>query len=128
MKKKHILAVDDDHGMIKLLSMVLGDTYEVVTANDPENGLKLFDALPIEGIIVDLSMPGMTGYDFIKQIRDQKGDKIVPIIVLSGTESSQERVRCLELGADDYLVKPFNPAELIARLKRIYQRMRMVAM
>lgn len=120
--KKKLLVVDDDKNMTKLLAFVLRNEYEVIPTQDPETGLKLVESLAIDGLVVDLAMPGMSGFDIIRRIRFELNLWNIPLIVLSGKESSEDRIHCLKLGADDYILKPFNPEELKVRLKNIFRR------
>jgi len=110
---KKILVVEDAISVRKILESVLKNEGDVVST---ENGLEALDWLQ-EGnmpdlIICDIQMPVMTGEDFIKEIKSSGYFKEIPIIMLSGIESSEERIRMLKMGANDYLVKPFNPEEL----------------
>ncbi len=73
-------------------------------------------------IVADIQMPNMNGNDFIKNIRASGFFKEIPLIMLSGIESSQEKVKCLKLGANDYMVKPFNPEELSIRIELLLAR------
>jgi DNA-binding response OmpR family regulator len=73
-------------------------------------------------IISDLNTPKISGLDLIEQLKISDFFNTVPIIILSGEESSEKRIRCLDMGADDYIVKPFNPAELDARIKVVLRR------
>lgn len=73
-------------------------------------------------IVADIQMPNIDGYEFVKQIRASGFFRNIPLIVLSGLESSNEKVKCLKLGANDYLVKPFNPEELAIRIELLISR------
>lgn len=119
--KRKLLVVDDDISIIKILRFVLEQEYEVITASDPIKGLAILSQIHVDGIISDISMPQMDGYDFLTTIRKELKDP-VPIIMLSSKDSSADKIRFLDAGADDYLVKPFNPQELMARLRSVYRR------
>lgn len=106
-----------------LLENFLSKTYDVITRNDGQEGLKYLEEGNMPDMIVaDIQMPNLDGYDFLKNIRSSGFFKNIPTIMLSGIESSAERVKCLKLGADDYMVKPFNPEELAIRIENIISR------
>jgi DNA-binding response OmpR family regulator len=77
-------------------------------------------------IIADVNMPEINGLEFIRQIRSSGFFKDVPLIMLSGNEGSSDKIKCLKAGADDYLIKPFNPEELEARIDNIFRRIKKV--
>jgi DNA-binding response OmpR family regulator len=119
--KRTILIVDDDASMIHLLRFILSSEYEVVALNNPYEALQSLTKYSIDAIISDFSMPSLNGLELIKQIRsDLQSD--LPIIMLSSKDQSDDKIACLEAGADDYLVKPFNPGELKARLRSVFRR------
>jgi DNA-binding response OmpR family regulator len=122
--KRTLLLVDDDQSMIKLLTFVLKDEYEIIATQDPVKAIHIIKNIPIDGIITDISMPTMDGLTLLNITRNELKDEKTPIIVLSSKDSSTVKISCIMSGADDYLVKPFNPAELKARLSAIYRRMR----
>ena len=115
MNKTHILAVDDDPAIIKLVCTNLkARGYEVTTAVDGEEALEAVEGNYVDLIILDLMMPKLDGVEVCRRIREWSD---VPIIVLSARGDEKDKVKCLELGADDYLTKPFGIAELMARIK-----------
>lgn len=121
--KKKILVIDDELSIRMLLENFLSKIYEVITKNDGMEGVQWLEQGNIPDLIVaDIQMPNMNGNDFIKNIRSSGFFKEIPLIVLSGIESSQEKVKCLKLGANDYLVKPFNPEELAIRIELLLAR------
>lgn len=73
-------------------------------------------------IVVDLNMPGMSGEEFLKHIRTSGFYFHLPVVILSGEDDSETRIRCLEAGADDFMIKPFNPRELAARCRNLIDR------
>ena len=118
-----ILVVDDKQSLSELVAQFLGQSYQVKTT---ENGLEAMGWLQ-EGnipdlIITDLEMPEMDGFELIKQVKGAGLFSDIPIIVLSCRDSSADRVECLRLGADDYMVKPFNPEELLIRVDKLIIR------
>ncbi len=121
--KKTILVIDDEMSIRLLLDNFLSKTFTVVTRNDGFEGLKYLEEGNMPDLIVaDIQMPNMDGYEFITEVRASGFFKHIPMIMLSGIESSKERVKCLKLGADDYLVKPFNPEELAIRIENLIIR------
>lgn len=101
----------------------MSKTYEVITKSDGMEGIDWLEKGNMPDLIVaDIQMPNMNGYDFIKNIRSSGYFKDIPLIMLSGIESSQEKVKCLKLGANDYMVKPFNPEELAVRIEILLAR------
>ena len=121
--KKNILIIDDELSIRILLENYLKKDYNVVTKNDGMDALKWMEEGNIPDLIVaDIQMPNLDGYEFIKNIRASGFFKHIPIIMLSGIESSSEKIKCLKLGADDYIVKPFNPEELSVRIEILLSR------
>ncbi len=115
MDKTHILVVDDDPAILRLLCTNLkARGYEVSTAVDGEESLTAMEKDFVDLIILDIMMPKLDGVEVCRRLREWSS---VPIIVLSARGDEKDKVRCLELGADDYLTKPFGIAELMARIK-----------
>tara|TARA_B100000161_G_C33401191_1_gene346637 strand:+ start:32 stop:709 length:678 start_codon:yes stop_codon:yes gene_type:complete len=113
----HILIVDDDDRIRSLLKEYLSENnYIVSTAEDSEEAKKKLNYLKFDIIILDVMMPGQNGYELTKEIR--KKIKI-PIILLTARGEVENRIKGLELGADDYIGKPFEPKELLLRIKNI---------
>ena len=113
-----ILAIDDELTMRTLLEFFLNETYEVVTIASGEEALEWLDETIPDLIISDIEMRGMDGFEFLKQVRLRGYTKHTPVIMLSGNSESKERVKCYQLGAQDYLIKPFNPEELNELVKK----------
>jgi two-component system phosphate regulon response regulator OmpR len=115
--KAHILLVDDDEGIRSLVKKYLDENNFLVTTSDSaENASEKVKIIKFDLIILDIMMSGKSGLDFIN---DHKKDLDTPIILLTAKGEASERVQGLELGADDYLAKPFEPKELILRIKNI---------
>ncbi len=113
----HILLVDDDEGIRSLVKKYLNENnFLVTTADSAENASEKVKIVKFDLIILDIMMSGKSGLDFIN---DHKKDLDTPIILLTAKGEASERVEGLELGADDYLAKPFEPKELILRIKNI---------
>ena len=120
MKPFRILVVDDEDGIRYFLEKTLKSAgYNTNSASNGFEALNIFKNQDFNMIILDLIMPGMDGLQTLKEFRSISD---VPIIILSARGSSQERTKGLELGADDYLPKPFDPDELIARISAVKRR------
>jgi two-component system chemotaxis response regulator CheY len=118
-----ILIVDDEFPIRRLLEFFLTPKYTVIAkSNVPEAMNWLNDENVPDAIILDIEMPLFNGKDFLKIIREEMNLLHIPIIMLSGNEKTTERIECLNLGADDYLVKPFNPQELEVRINNLFKR------
>ncbi len=118
--RQRILVVDDEVPIQELIKFNLEQAgFEVEVASEGEEALEKFDAVKPELIVLDLMLPGKDGYDVCKAIRKNSN---VPIIMLTAKETELERVLGLELGADDYITKPFSPLELVARIKAVLRR------
>ena len=118
--RAHILLVDDDEGIRSLVKKYLYENNFLVTTSDSaENASEKVKIIKFELIILDIMMSGKSGLDFIN---DHKKDLDTPIILLTAKGEANERVEGLELGADDYLAKPFEPKELILRIKNILNK------
>jgi len=115
--KNHILLIDDDEGIRSLVKKYLNEnSFLVTTADSAENASEKIKIIKFDLIILDIMMSGKSGLDFIKE---HKKDLDTPVILLTAKGEASERVQGLELGADDYLAKPFEPKELILRIKNI---------
>ena len=116
----HILVVDDDEGIRTLVKKYLNEnSYLVTTANSAEDAYEKIQIIKFDLIILDIMMPGKSGLEFIKE-NQKKLD--TPVILLTAKGEANERVEGLEVGADDYLPKPFEPKELILRIQNIIQK------
>ena len=115
-----ILVVDDDPAQLKVMEMTLREAnYRPVTAPNGEEGLKAFRQFQPDLVILDVMMPGMDGWETCYRIRQIS---TVPIIFLTGRQTTDDKVSGFKLGADDYLVKPFLPDELLARVESVLRR------
>jgi len=115
-----ILAVDDDRNNLKMLAFLLGEEgYEAITTDDGEQAIELVSTQHPDLVILDLMMPHIDGFEVCRRIRQTMD---VPIIILSAKGETSDKVAGLELGADDYLPKPFEPSELLARVRAVLRR------
>jgi two-component system alkaline phosphatase synthesis response regulator PhoP len=121
MPLKKVLVVDDDIKIIKILKIYLQrDGYEVHTAPDGNEALRLAREKHPDVIILDLLLPGIDGYEICKTLR---AESEVPIIMLTARTTEQDMIKGLDLGADDYVIKPFSPREIEARVRAVLRRM-----
>jgi DNA-binding response OmpR family regulator len=115
-----ILVVDDEPRYIRLLEANLRtEGYQIITAQNGKEAVETFSANPVDLILLDVLMPQMDGFTVCQRIRQYSN---VPIIILTSKGEEQDRVRGLDVGADDYLVKPFSVMELLARVRAVLRR------
>lgn len=120
-----ILVIDDDEELLAMLTKILSTNgFEVHTASSGEEGLYLFHQVEPDLVILDIMMPGVSGWEVCQKIRRASS---VPILMLTALGDEQYKVKGLKGGADDYLVKPFGAAELVARVNALLRRARMPA-
>ncbi len=118
----HLLVVDDDRRIRDLLSRFLnGEGYRVTTADSAVDARAKLTGLSFDLLILDVMMPGESGFDLAQSIR---GTSTVPILMLTARDAAESRIKGLEMGADDYLSKPFEPRELSLRIASILKRTR----
>ena len=116
----HILVVDDDDGIRSLVKKYLNENeYLITTADSAEDAIEKIEIIKFDLIILDIMMPGKSGLEFIQEHKDKL---YTPIILLTAKGMADERVEGLEIGADDYLPKPFEPKELLLRIKNILNK------
>src|ERR1700729_3218010 len=119
--KRHILVVEDDPSITLGLQMNLeAEGYEVSIAVDGEDGLARALSANVDLVILDVMLPKMNGFEVVKAIRNQGNH--VPVVMLSARGAEMDKVMGLELGAEDYITKPFSLAELLARVKAVLRR------
>ena len=115
-----ILVIDDDVELCELLGELLGqDGYQVESAQDGPSGLRLQQGKPFALVVLDVMLPGMNGFEVLGRLRQTSA---VPVLMLTARGEDVDRIVGLEMGADDYLPKPFNPRELVARVRAIHRR------
>lgn len=118
MTKKRILVIEDDEDFREALVLLLGTDFAVETAENGVAGIKAALQSPPDIILLDLKMPDMDGFQTCKALRLDSDLMQIPIIVVSGFNSTDDRTRAFEAGADDFIPKPFNTEEFLARLHR----------
>lgn len=118
--KQKILIVDDDNNIAELISLYLTkECFETKIVNDGEQALREFDSFHPDLLLLDLMLPGIDGYQVCRELRHTSD---VPIIMLSAKGETLDKVLGLELGADDYIIKPFDAKELVARVRAVLRR------
>lgn len=117
--KKRVLLVDDKEEFRKLVQLFLSEHYEVETAADGMSALAMLQQgyLP-DAIVSDMMMPDVGGAELLKQLKASGAFNKIPVIILSSIDKSAKRIEMLQAGAEDYMIKPFNPMELQVRLAK----------
>ncbi|MEM6326112.1 MAG: response regulator [Bacteroidota bacterium] len=117
-----VLVVDDDPVMLAFLERAIGAEYTVATAPDGAAALERARGGSVDLVVADLMMPRLDGFAFTEALRADERTERLPLLILSGSDTSADRIRCLRLGADDFVAKPFNPEELMARIANLFRR------
>ena len=121
MKEGRILLIEDEHSIRKLIKFNLErSNFEVIEASEGKTSLEFVKCEDISLVLLDLTLPDMDGFEVCTNIREEKPE--LPIIIVSARGQDMEKIMGLELGADDYIVKPFNPLELVARIRSVLRR------
>ncbi len=120
--RRRILIADDDSDILDVLSISLKEQYDITQAADGEEALKSIHHRPPDLVIVDWMMPKMSGYEVCQKLKEDLLLRHLPIIMLTGKGEVKEKIKGLDAGADDYIVKPFEPTELLARVKTVLRR------
>ena len=119
-EKVQILTLDDDENIRMLLCAFLRKQYDVVAKEDGLAGMSwLYNGNLPSVMIVDIDMPKLNGYEFLRNIRNSGFFKHIPVIMLSGFDQPDLKARCLDVGADAYLVKPFNPESILNQIETV---------
>jgi DNA-binding response OmpR family regulator len=115
-----VLAVDDEAGILRLIRLELSEQgFRVVVAADGDEAIRTFEQQRPDVVVLDIMLPDMSGLEVMRRLRERTN---TPIILLTARDHDEDKVRGLELGADDYIVKPFNPQELTARVRAVMRR------
>ena len=122
MKRELILTVDDDPDILDVLDLTLSEHYDVIQASNGEEGLNILKSKTPSLIICDYMMPVMTGPEFCQNVKKDVLLRNIPIVMLTGKGEVKDMVKGIESGADDYLVKPFEPDALLARIRMVLRR------
>src|SRR5579872_3354107 len=120
VRKTTILTADDDPQLLQLMTRTLQlEGYEVLAASDGQQALSLIESRVPDAILLDVMMPKMDGFSVCQRVREFS---LVPIIIVTARGQDQDKIRGLDLGADDYLTKPFSVEELLARVRAVLRR------
>src|SRR5512132_30220 len=123
LSKPRILVVEDESGIADTIQYVLAtDGFEPVWCSTADAALREFAARPPALAILDVGLPDLNGFELFKQLQDLPGGDRIPMLFLTARSDEIDRVVGLELGADDYIAKPFSPRELVARVRTILRR------
>lgn len=128
MAGKKILIIEDERDICELIAFHLKkEGFSVEQINDGENAWRRLQKTPPDLVVLDLMLPGMSGLELCRLIREQKQTNHLPVIMVTAKSEDTDKVIGLELGADDYITKPFNPRELVARVRAVLRRSRAIA-
>lgn len=115
-----LLVVDDEAGILRLIKLELSaQGFRVITASDGESAIAMAEEHRPDAILLDIMMPGASGLEVMRRLRERSN---VPVLLVTAKDKDTDKIRGLELGADDYIVKPFNPDELGARVRAVLRR------
>jgi DNA-binding NarL/FixJ family response regulator len=120
-----ILIVDDDKRNLITLSMCLRSDYDLMTALNAQEAMDIIETKMPDLLLLDIMMPDVSGYTLCTRLKNDQRTKDIPVIFITAKDSTEDVIKGLELGADDYITKPFKPAEVLARVKstlRVYSR------
>ncbi|WP_240373986.1 response regulator transcription factor [Bacillus piscicola] len=120
MTRKTILVVEDDEDIQRLITLYLQKDYDVITSANGIEALQLVEEHSPHLVILDILLPGMNGFEVCQKLREE--DKNTPVLCVSAKREADDKICGLERGADDYLTKPFDPGELVARVKALLRR------
>lgn len=125
---KNLLIIDDEPAISRIFEHFFKNEYRIFSREDGYKGLQWLDeGNEADVIIADLNMPNMNGKELLKILKASNLHSDIPVVILSGSDSSVERIQCLNLGADDFMVKPFNPVEVQAKINAILRRTKRIA-
>jgi DNA-binding response OmpR family regulator len=119
MRKPRVLVVDDDEMNVRLLEAILSDKYEVTTAYNGKEALLDVEKKPPDLILLDIMMPGMSGYEVCKKLKGNNKTLHIPIVMVTALTEKTEKIKGIEAGADDFLNKPVDVNELRVRVKSL---------
>jgi len=120
---KKLLLIDDEEDSLFLLKKVIGDHYSLAFAPNAEEGIKAARTVQPDLILLDLVMPGTDGVAACHALRSNEATRHIPVVMLTGDNSEEQRIRSFEVGADDFISKPFKVKELVARIKSKLRRL-----
>jgi two-component system alkaline phosphatase synthesis response regulator PhoP len=123
VNKRKILVVDDDPTMVKLINVNLKlNNYSVIEAISGEQALDIVSKEPLDLVVLDIMMPGVDGWEVLKRVRHDPATEELPVILVTAKTQDSDVIRGWELGADEYVIKPFNPLLLVEVIKMVLDR------
>jgi two-component system, OmpR family, phosphate regulon response regulator PhoB len=123
MEKRKILVIDDDRTMLEIVTFDLGEAgFEIACANRGREGLKMAQDSPPDAILLDRNMPDMTGIEVLEALKKDPRTASIPVLMLTGDSKSKDVSQSLEMGARDYVVKPFDPNGLLLRVRNALRK------
>ncbi len=123
MSRLNVLVVEDEDAIRSMLMMVLEQAgFKSIAASDAEDAQRLINDISPDLILLDWMLPGISGVEWARRLKKEPAYRDVPIILLTARGEEEDKVRGLEIGADDYITKPFSPKELIARIRAVLRR------
>lgn len=123
MPNLNILVVEDEEAIREMLALVLEQAeFQVISAGSAEQAMQALADNRVDLIVLDWMLPGISGVELAKRLKNEPGFKELPIILLTARSEEEDKIRGLEIGADDYVTKPFSPKELVARIKAVMRR------
>ncbi|NRD72531.1 response regulator [Shewanella sp. VB17] len=122
MKRAKILIIDDDPVCTGLLLAILGDDYQVITANSGEGGIDVINSQIPDLILLDITMPKVNGYQVLKHLKDDPHQSSIYVIVISSLIENSDKELAFKLGADDYMTKPVVPSALLDKVNKYIHR------
>ncbi|MDD5749051.1 MAG: response regulator [Actinomycetota bacterium] len=123
MPKRKILVVDDDPTMVKLINVNLKlNNYAIEEASSGEEALEIIEKAPLDLVVLDIMMPGVDGWEVLRRIRANPETEELPVILVTAKTQDSDVIRGWELGADEYVIKPFNPLLLVEIIKMVLDR------
>lgn len=123
MERRKIMVVDDDPTMVKLIDVNLRlNNYQVIEATSGEKALEVIDNEPLDLIVLDIMMPGVDGWEVLEHIRGDEKTEDLPVVLVTAKTQDTDVIKGWELGADEYIIKPFNPLLLVEVIKLVLER------
>lgn len=119
---KKVLVVDDTKAILKMAKFVLADKYDVYLSNSGELALEILKRKPIDIVLMDVDMPDMDGVETVQKVREMENIKDIPVMFFTAMASKETVERCLAVGMEDYIVKPYKPEELLERLEKHFEK------
>ena len=117
---KHILIIDDDRTSINCAKIALGDLYKLSTCSTGPNAIKFLETTIPDLLLLDVNMPFMDGFELIRRIQSDPRTQDIPLVILTGAIDEEIQRKCKEVGALDYIIKPFVPSDLQIRMEQVF--------